>query len=170
MRPADGIDPSKLIAAFERIGGLPDRDENRGEVATRVEPGDAMSIVLEVAGIVREWGESLGAPELDLPYEETDENTAELINQRMRERFGGGEELSFADHVLARGVTLDVPEAGIKLAGVILEFQVGIDGQAPAPVSTVCYNGDSETMRKFGKLVRDTANGAARAAEGKARR
>ncbi len=60
--------------------------------------------------------------------------------------------------------SLVVDADGMKLAGVRFEFsRSGPDG--PIPVGAVVLVGPPEMMRKVGKLVRDTAYGAANACE-----
>lgn len=46
------------------------------------------------------------------------------------------------------------------------EFQIGRGGAAPIGVAKVLYAGGStDVMRAYGRLIRDTSNGAANAAE-----
>ncbi len=70
-------------------------------------------------------------------------------------------------HVVVRAVTLAGAsgQLQVRVPGLLHEFAIGVPGQPPAPVAKVAYIGDLASMRGYGRLVRDSANGAANAAE-----
>lgn len=116
---------------------------------------------------LREWATCIGEVTTDLPYEPTAPDAAELAAANIREQFQLDEDLLVADHVVARAITLDGATGSVRLTfpGVLHEFQMGIAGSPPATVVKVLYLGDVAAMRGYGRLLRDTANGAANAAE-----
>jgi hypothetical protein len=113
-----------------------------------------------------EWAKCLGTPTTDLPFELIPDDAAKLASERLREQFGLADDVVLADSVLARAAVVDggSGQVGIKLPALIHDFQVGVAGAAPATVARVLYLGDVESMRKYGKLIRDSANGAVNAA------
>lgn len=113
---------------------------------------------------VREWIVCAGKPTLDLPYEATPTDAAALYNEVIREQLDMPEGVVFADHVVARAMVMDTPVG--KLPMVLHEFQMAIAGSGVVPVATVGFMASVKVLRGYGRLVRDTANGAANAAEG----
>ncbi len=53
----------------------------------------------------------------------------------------------------------------VTVPGLLHEFQIGVPGQPPSTVARVAFIGNLAAMRGYGRLVRDSANGAANAAE-----
>lgn len=45
----------RIREAFDRIGGLPDRKEDQEDFAERVEAGDAIRILFQVASELQAW-------------------------------------------------------------------------------------------------------------------
>lgn len=84
----------------------------------------------------------------------------------LRGRFALGGDVLIADHITAKSAVL-AGEAGpmlVRIPAVIHEFAIGTP-LGSATVAKVLYMGDTEVIRKYGKLIRDTSNGAANAAE-----
>lgn len=109
----------------------------------------------------------MGEATTDLPFEETPPDMAAAAAAAVREQFQLDEDLIVADHVVVRAVTLDGSSGPlrVKLPGLLHEFQIGIGGQPPSTVAKVAFLGDVTAVRGYGRLVRDSANGAANAAE-----
>jgi len=116
---------------------------------------------------VREWAACLGRQTLVLPYEEVPRDLAAAAAENLRRSFGIDGDVIVADHVVVRAVTLDgaTGPVRLRLPALLHEFQVGIAGQAPTVVAKVLFAGNGQTVRGYGRLVRDSANGAVNAAE-----
>lgn len=113
-----------------------------------------------------EWADCVGTTTLDLPYENTPTDIADAYSALIRERFNLDEDLIVADHVVVTAVTLDAAAGNVKvrLPALFHEFQVGIAG-GTATVAKVAFLATTDAMRAYGRLTRDSANGAANAAE-----
>lgn len=116
---------------------------------------------------LRQWSACIGEVTTDLPFEETPPDIADAAAAAVRKQFQLDEDLVVADHVVVKAVTLDGASGPlrVRLPGVLHEFQIGLAGQPPSTVAKVAYLGDVAAMRGYGRLVRDSANGAANAAE-----
>lgn len=116
---------------------------------------------------LREWSVCLGETTTYLPFEETPADMAIAASAAVRERFQLDEDIVVADHIIVRALTLTGGSGPltVRLPAVLHEFQVGVSGQSPTTVAKIAYIGDVPTMRAYGRLVRDSANGAANAAE-----
>lgn len=104
------------------------------------------------------WDERHSAPHTDLDYEENPDGKPVDVPV----------EMLVADTIVARAGVQRYDLAGGAKAifpVLIFDFALGRMGQAPEHVVTVGLLGTSEIMRKVGKVLRDTANGAANAAE-----
>lgn len=114
-----------------------------------------------------EWAGCLGAKTTDIPYAETPPDSREAASAALRARLGIPDDTLVADHFICRAVTMDIEVgAGVqaaKLPGLLMDFETTMTGTVQ-PIAKVLYLGDAETLRKFGRLVRDSANGAANAA------
>lgn len=119
---------------------------------------------------LREWGACLGTPTTDLPFEATPDDLAGAAAERLRRIFGIEGDVIVADHVVVRALTLGGSNGplSVYLPALLHEFQVGIPGQPPATVAQVLFTGDVRSIRGYGRLVRDSANGAVNAAERRA--
>lgn len=112
----------------------------------------------------------LGASALDLRYEEVDGGEPVSLRWTLGDR-----NVVIADHVVARALVAGEgvgPDTRLPLAVPVLhlEFLVGKPGAVPTPVGEIGLVGSPDGLRKMGKLFRDTANGAANAAERAAKR
>lgn len=116
---------------------------------------------------LREWAACIGTVTTDLPYEQTPPDAAAVVAEKVRQQFNLDEDLIVADHVVIRAATLDGAsgQVRVRIPALIHEFQVGVSGQPPVTVAKVVYVADTDGMRAYGRLARDTANGAANAAE-----
>lgn len=116
---------------------------------------------------VREWAACLGQQTTNLPFEETPPDIAGAAAENLRRSFDIDGDITIADHVVVKALTLDgaTGPVRVRLPAVLHEFQVGIAGQPPSVVAKVLFVGDNHTVRGFGRLIRDTANGAVNAAE-----
>lgn len=96
----------------------------------------------------------------DLPYEEVPGGPIPL--------YVDGNPFTWADHLTARSVVLSGEGRGlgrVVLPGVVFTFTFGNAKGLPIPVTEVAYVGSPEGLRKLGRVLRDTCNGAANAAE-----
>lgn len=100
-------------------------------------------------------------PALDLPYEEIPAGPIPLTI--------GGEEIAWADHIHARSAVVGGSSLGanlrVALPAVFFTFEIGNPKGQPWPVSEVAFVGPPDVLRKVGRVLRDTCNGAANAAE-----
>lgn len=113
-----------------------------------------------------EWAKCLGTPTTDLPFERVPDDAAAAASAALRQQLGLDDDLILADSVIIRAATLDVSSGVVaaKVPALIHDFQIGVPGQAPAEVARVLYMGDTRAMKQYGRLVRDSANGAVNAA------
>ena len=98
---------------------------------------------------------------MDLPYENVPDGPIPLtIN---------GEEMAWADHVHCRAALVEGCSFGsnirMSLPTVIFTFEIGNPRGPAIPITEVAFVGTPEGLRRLGKVVRDTCNGAANAAE-----
>ncbi len=116
---------------------------------------------------MREWNVCVGEVTTDLPFEATPPDMAAAASANVREQFGLGSDLIIADHAVIRAITLQGSSGAVRVCvpGLLHEFQFGVPGQPPLPVAKVAFIGDVASMRGYGRLARDSANGAANAAE-----
>lgn len=120
---------------------------------------------------LREWAVCLGEVTTDLPYEPVPEDAAQLASEELRRRFNLDDDVVLADHVVARAAVLSggagsLGIVGIEIPVIIHEFGIGIGhADPPVTVAKVAFIADVTGMRGYGRLIRDTANGAANASE-----
>lgn len=119
---------------------------------------------------LREWSTCVGTTTTDLPFEAMpDDAVARAAGDAIRRSFGIDDDIIVADHVVAKALVLDGQAPGglvVRFPAVLHEFQVGRAGAPPVEVAKVLYAGGSaDVVRAFGRLIRDTSNGAANAAE-----
>lgn len=103
-----------------------------------------------------------------LPYEDQPHDSAAAAGAAMlRKRLELNDSVIVADHVVARALTFATggPTLAPVLGGIMLELALGTPGRPPTTVGEALYIGDADVLRKFGRLIRDTANGAANAIE-----
>lgn len=114
---------------------------------------------------LREWGACLGTTVEDLPFAEVPADMARIINARIREQFGLDDDLLVADTVVVKSLVLDgsVGTMKVRTPALLHEFAIGRPGGPPAPVVRVLFVGPPDGMRSYGRLVRDSANGAVNA-------
>lgn len=109
---------------------------------------------------LREWAARLGATAMDLPYEEVPDGPVDVpLDSPGR---------VMADNVVARSAVIDASTGAVKVLVpvLLLTFGQNAPGEPPRDVAEVALvAGDANGMRRFGKLFRDTANGAANAIE-----
>ena len=109
---------------------------------------------------MREWNAHLDAgPHTDLPFENIPDGPVMMHI--------GDEGLPTADSLVARAsvVEMSAGPAVYRVPAMIVDLQIGQPGDAPRTFYTFAFISTPEIMRKIGKLLRDTANGAANAAE-----
>lgn len=116
---------------------------------------------------LREWAECMGTTTTDLPYEQTARDLADLAGENLRRSFGIGGDVVVADHVVVKALTLDGANGPlrVRLPAVLHEFQVGTPGHPPSAVAKILFTGTADSIRGYGRLVRDSANGAVNAAQ-----
>lgn len=115
---------------------------------------------------LREWATCIGTQTTDLPFEPVPDDLADAATENMRRSFDIPGDVIVADHVVIRALTLDCSSGPIRmrLPAVLHEFQVAIPGQPPTVVAKVLFAGNDQTVRGYGRLIRDSANGAVNAA------
>lgn len=125
----------------------------------------------EVGGhTLRKFTECAGERGLgvDRPYHEVKpQDAVSAVMNGMRERFKIGGDVLIADHVQASALVV-AGEAGpltIRSPAVLHEFQIGLPTGPAAVVKIMFAAGTVQVMRSYGRLLRDTSNGAANAAE-----
>ena len=106
-----------------------------------------------------EWNVCFGATALDLGYEEAPAGPIPLTVQ--------GDEIAWADHLHARSCIVGGlgPNLTVQFPAVIFTFELGNPRGEPHPVTEVAFVGNPDGLRRLGKVLRDTCNGAANAAE-----
>lgn len=128
---------------------------------------------------LREWSACMEEVTTDLPFESTPADAAALASASIRERFNLDPSIIIADHVTVKAAFLDgemmgVPPRGpaslqrrptVKVPGLLHEFGIGVSGVPPSTVATVLFVGGVDSIRKYGRLARDSANAAANAVE-----
>jgi len=108
---------------------------------------------------LREWAACTETLAVDLPYEAVPSDIADAV----RQRFQLGSDVVVADHCVIKAVALE-GAAGyttIRVPAVLHEFAIGQMGTAPTTVAKVLYLASPDGLRAYGRLVRDSANGAA---------
>ncbi len=117
---------------------------------------------------LREWNACMGTLTTDLPYEATPPDMARSAAAAVRAQFNLDEDLVIADHVVVKAVTLAGDgrghSIGVRLPALLHEFQIGLPGQPPTTLARVLFVGGADSVRGYGRLVRDSANGAVNAA------
>lgn len=109
---------------------------------------------------LREWAEHAEHATIDVPYEAAPAGLP-LVDG------GPATGAPFADTVDTRAMVGDASHGGLKILLPCLELSFGLGhaDRPPDPVTKVTFCGPPAIMRAFGKLVRDSAYGAANAAE-----
>lgn len=115
---------------------------------------------------MREWSACLGVDSVNLPYKEIPEDMAEVVAARIREQFRLADGWLIADTVTVKAVVLDGEAGGVNVrtSALLHEFSIGAPDRPPLPVATLLFVGSPEGVKRYGVLVRDSANGAANAA------
>jgi hypothetical protein len=115
---------------------------------------------------LREWSTCMDQPTTDLRYEDLPPD-AQAMTNRLRDQLGVDEDWLIADNVVAKSLVLTGRAGVVRVAmpAVLTEFAVGAFGSAPMPVAKALFIGNEKTVRGYGRLLRDTANGAANAAK-----
>lgn len=130
---------------------------------------DACPVCQRPAGdhTLREWAACMGES-TTLPFEPIPSDSAAAANAAMKERFGLDEDVIVADNVIVRAATLDFSTGVVngQLPALIHEFQTSGAGGPPAELAKVVFVAPTDGMRGYGRLVRDSANAAAKRAEG----
>lgn len=115
---------------------------------------------------LREWVACMGNPTTDLPYAELPDDIAAAATENLRRTFGLDEDVIVADHVVAKALVFTAGAGPVRVdyPAVLHEFQVGVLGHPPAPIAKLLFAGNHDGIRAYGRLIRDTANGAVNAA------
>jgi hypothetical protein len=116
---------------------------------------------------LREWAKCMGTTTTSVPFAEVPDDMAAAAATAIREQFAIDDDLILADGVVVRAATLDghAGVVGIKVPALVHEFQINVPGHPPATIARVLFVGDVDSMRGYGRLVRDSANGAVNAVE-----
>lgn len=107
-----------------------------------------------------EYDTCLRAVTLDLPYEDVPAGPIPLTVD--------GVDMPWGDHLTARACVVGGDTASalrLLMPAVIFTLQFGNPRGAPVDVGQFGFVGSPEGVRKLGKVLRDTCNGAANAAE-----
>lgn len=111
-----------------------------------------------------QWAACLGQPTHDLSFQEVPADVQEIL----RRRYAGLDGYAIGDTVDVRAATLDgtTGNVHVRIPAVLLDFQIG-SPQGTVVTAKVAFLGTAEVMRKFGILVRDSANAAVNRAAGR---
>lgn len=119
---------------------------------------------------LREWATCLGES-TTLPFEPIPDDAAAAANAALQKRFGLEDGVIMADNVIVRAAALDFHSGIVEgnLPALIQDFQVsGGPGGSPVDVAKIVFVAPGvDGMRAYGRLVRDSANGAAKRSEGR---
>lgn len=109
----------------------------------------------------------MGAVAFSLPAEPVPDDLKEAASAALRKQFDLDDDLLIADHVVVKSATLAGSSGALEVQLPVLlhEFQLGHPGHPPIEIAKVLFLGNVETMRGYGRLVRDCANGAVNALE-----
>lgn len=103
------------------------------------------------------WDEAHRAAHTDLPYEEVPDGPVEMtVDALMADQISVRSGIQ--TYELTSGASLVVPI-------LVFDFSIGRLNGPPELQTSVAYLATPEVMRKTGVILRDTANGAANAAE-----
>lgn len=114
-----------------------------------------------------EYAACLGTPSHVVEHEPTPADAAELLMQRI----AGLDGYTIADTFTARSAVLDSAMADglvVHVPAVLFEFAIGAE-RGPTVTANVALLGSLDAMRSSGRVIRDTCNAAANAAEKRAR-
>ena len=116
---------------------------------------------------LREWSACIGEATTDLPFEPVAPDLQDAADTALHQRFGIDPDIVIADHVDVKAITVDghTGPVQVRFPALLHDFKVGRPPGPPAPLAKVLYLGDVTVMRQYGRLIRDSANGAANAAE-----
>lgn len=69
-----------------------------------------------------------------------------------------------ADTIVVKAVWLEGGAGGLPIGspGLIHEFSIGQPNASPIPVVKILFLAPPDSMRSYGRLIRDSANGAAK--------
>lgn len=113
---------------------------------------------------LREWQACMEVPGLDLEFQEIeDTQTRQAASAALADQLGFDSSALVADHVVTKAVVIGA--GPVRVGGLVMEFQIGNPTGIPDKVGTVVFLGRPDLMRSFGRLVRDSANGAANRTE-----
>lgn len=117
---------------------------------------------------LREWAVCLEQRTTDVPFEAMpDDAVGAAATEAVRKQLGD-DDLVLVDGVVVKALALgaETGPVAVRVPALLHEFQVNVSGGPPATVAKVLFTaGDPDGMRGYGRLVRDTANGAANAVE-----
>lgn len=84
-------------------------------------------------------------------------------SKALNERFGLDADVLVADHLVAKAVVLSgsAGPLGVSLPGLLMDFGSSETGEVQT-VAKVLFLADAKGQRAAGRLLRDTANGAAK--------
>jgi len=111
---------------------------------------------------LREWSACMGTITTDLPY-----GPIPADARRIAERFGLPDGTLVADNVVAKSLVAraDMGPLGQSLLLPLVLHEFSRSPNVGEVLARIAYIGDVGTLRQYGRLLRDTANGAANAAE-----
>lgn len=117
---------------------------------------------------MRQWAEHGATRRDSLEYEEVPDD----IQQALRNRISGLDDYALADGIITKAAVADMASGPLKIhmPVMLFDFSIGRPGRAPLTVANVAFLGRPEIMRDMGRLLGDTARGAANAAEKGGRR
>jgi hypothetical protein len=95
----------------------------------------------------------------DRPYMPAEEDPS----LKVREQFGFDADQAIADHVDVKAGHIATQVGNFPV--LMFDFGISISGVVQKAARVVYTAGDAQSMRQFGRLMRDSANGAANRAE-----
>jgi hypothetical protein len=114
---------------------------------------------------LREWARCLNTKTLDLPFEPIPADAATTAAAALRKQLNIDDDVILADHVIVRALTLAGASGplAVRLPCVHHDFQLATP--QPVTVARILFVGNPDSIHGYGRLIRDSANGAVNAAK-----
>lgn len=116
---------------------------------------------------LREWAKCMGEQNFEMPMEAPREDAVAITNRELQKRFQLDPDTIVADNVFVYAATLTGGSGPLtfKVPALIHDFQTSAAGEPVTVAKIVFVHDNPDGMRAYGRLARDSANGAANAVE-----